>query len=162
MSYVYLLCGLPGSGKSTWAKNTVKNDSSNKTVIVNKDMIREMLRGKYDYIPELENLVKMIAHISTWEALDRGYNVIIDECHVTAENRKRILTQFANKKDISVSVVYFTENKKNLEYRMRNSRGMSEEKWFDVIENMKKDFEEPTTNELGSSVELITVDPIDQ
>ena len=158
MMHAYVLCGLPGSGKSTWAKNMVMKDSSNKTVIVNKDMIREMLLGKYDYMRELENLVQMIAHVSAWEALDRGYDVIIDECHITKEKRKTALAQFVSRKDISISVVYFTENKKNLEYRMLSPRGMSATQWSDVIDSMRSNFEPPTEEELGSEIELL-IDP---
>jgi predicted kinase len=160
MLNIYILCGLPGSGKSTWARKKVEEDSENKTIIINKDSIREMLFGIYKYLPEAENLVSMITHISIWEAIDRNYNIIVDECHMSAQKRKHLFVNFNNRDDLKITLVYFTENENNLSYRMLDPRGLSEEKWADVIDGMKENFEVPTQDELGSKVELITVDSI--
>ena len=158
MQQVYILCGLPGSGKSTWAKKKVSEDISNKTVIINKDSIQEMLLGQYKYIPAIRSLIKIISHLSIWEAIDRGYNVIIDDCHIKSEMRKVLLAQFRFREDIGVTLIFFSENKKNLEYRMLSPKGIDEKTWADVIENMKQDFEIPTQDELGSEVSFI-IDP---
>ena len=158
MQQVYILCGLPGSGKSTWAKKKVEDDTSNKTVIVNKDAIQTMLLGGYDYVPEVRSLVRILSHISIWEALDREYNIIIDDCHIKKEMRKVLLAQFRFRDDIEISLVYFTENEKNLEYRMLSPKGLPKERWSEVIDSMKQDFEIPTREEIGSKIKLI-VDP---
>lgn len=158
MQQVYILCGLPGSGKSTWAKKKVEEDELNRTIIVNKDAIQQMLLGKYEYVPEIRSLVRILSHISIWEALDRGYDVIIDDCHIKKEMRKILLAQFRFRDDIDISLIYFSENERNLEYRMLSPKGVSKEIWSEVIENMKKDFEPPTQDELGSEIKLI-VDP---
>ena len=158
MQQVYILCGLPGSGKSTWAKKKVEDDTSNKTVIVNKDAIQTMLLGGYDYVPEVRSLVRILSHISIWEALDREYNIIIDDCHIKKEMRKVLLAQFRFRDDIEISLVYFTENEKNLEYRMLSPKGLPKERWSEVIDSMKQDFEIPTQEEIGSKIKLI-VDP---
>lgn len=67
--------GIPGSGKSTWARNFIKNNSKN-WVIVNRDSIRDML-GNY-WVPSREKLVDKIEEFNICMALTSGYNVIID------------------------------------------------------------------------------------
>ena len=69
-----ILQGLPGCGKSTWARKYVEGKTD--WVIVNRDSLRNM-RGDY-WIPSQEKL------ITDWEvfcidsAMKKGFNVIID------------------------------------------------------------------------------------
>ncbi|MEX0596032.1 MAG: AAA family ATPase [Candidatus Paceibacterota bacterium] len=76
---LYYTKGLPASGKSTWAKEKAKEEPN--TVIVNRDKIREMLKGEYHLFPfgsSMEKLVTDIEKSAIHNALVRGYNVIID------------------------------------------------------------------------------------
>ena len=82
-----VLIGVPGSGKSTWARNHIKN-KSNHWVIVNRDDIRSML-GDY-WIPSREKLVTDIEDDMIQESLRNGYNVIIDATNINLKTRKRI------------------------------------------------------------------------
>jgi len=79
MGKVIILKGIPASGKSTWAKEQVlKHDN---LIIVNRDKIREMLKGVYKNFPfgsDMENLVTSIEDKSIYKALEMGYDVIID------------------------------------------------------------------------------------
>ena len=52
MNTLLILQGIPGSGKSTWARKFIK-DKSKSWIIVNRDAIRDML-GNY-WIPSREN-----------------------------------------------------------------------------------------------------------
>jgi predicted kinase len=45
---LYILIGLPGSGKTTWAKNKAKDDL--RTVIISRDGFRSMIKGEGEYI----------------------------------------------------------------------------------------------------------------
>src|SRR5690606_5236233 len=76
---LYILRGLPASGKSTWAKNKAKEEPN--TIIVNRDSIRTMLKGEYKLFPfgsKMEELVSDIEMTSMQSGLIMGYNVIID------------------------------------------------------------------------------------
>lgn len=75
MKKIILTVGIPASGKSTWAREFVKN-KPNEWVIVNRDSIRTML-GNY-WVPNRENLVSAIEENSVIEAIKNNYNVIID------------------------------------------------------------------------------------
>lgn len=75
---LYVTKGLPASGKSTWAKEKVAQEPD--TVIVNRDKIREMLKGIYSNFPfgsSMENLVTKIEEYTIIKSL-LDYNVIID------------------------------------------------------------------------------------
>lgn len=76
---LYVLKGLPASGKSTFAKNKSKEEPN--TVIVNRDKIREMLKGEYKLFPfgsKMEQIVTDIEMSSLQSALALGYDVILD------------------------------------------------------------------------------------
>lgn len=81
MQKIIFTKGLPGSGKSTWAKQFVKDNAN--YIIVNRDDIRKMLAGNiltfYErYDSKIENLVRHIQYDSIHAALIHGYNVIVD------------------------------------------------------------------------------------
>jgi len=79
MRKIIILRGLPASGKSTWAKEQVLKE--NNWIIVNRDKIREMLKGIYSNFPfgtDMENLVTSIEDKSIYKAVELGYDVIVD------------------------------------------------------------------------------------
>jgi len=72
-----ILKGLPGSGKSTWAKEQTLKDK--RTIRVNRDDIRQMVRKDYQFGDfKLEDLVTSIEQGSVIAALKQGFNVIVD------------------------------------------------------------------------------------
>lgn len=75
MSKLYILKGLPASGKSTFARDWVLEDPT-KRVIVNRDAIRNML-GKY-WVVERESLVSDIEKEAIFSGLYSGYDVMVD------------------------------------------------------------------------------------
>ena len=70
-----ILQGIPGSGKSHWARAFIKNNSKD-WVIINRDFIRDML-GNY-WVPSREKLVTAIEYSNISLAFGLGYNVIVD------------------------------------------------------------------------------------
>ena len=75
MNKLILALGISGSGKTTWAKQWVKEDPTHR-VRLNYDDIRCML-GEY-WVPEREPLVKYIFDKSLIEAMELGYDIVID------------------------------------------------------------------------------------
>lgn len=87
MSKLIICRGLPASGKSTWAKQWVLEDPEYR-VRVNQDDIRLML-GKY-WVPSREKLVQEIQFDAIIKALNREFDVVIDNTNLN----KKVLDQF--------------------------------------------------------------------
>lgn len=82
---IIMLKGLPGSGKSTWAKQFVEQDGN--WVRVNKDSIREMIGG---YSPKKEKLVLEFRDVLIATALALGKNVIVDDTNFHPKHEARL------------------------------------------------------------------------
>lgn len=87
MSKLIITRGLPASGKSTWAKKWVLEDPEHR-VRINQDDIRLML-GKY-WVPSREKLVQEIQFDAIIEALNREFDVVIDNTNLN----KKVLDGF--------------------------------------------------------------------
>lgn len=77
--------GIQGSGKTTWARQWVEEDPENR-VRINNDDIRNML-GKY-WVTSRENLVSSIKKNMAEEAINRGYDIVVDNMNL---NPKEVL-----------------------------------------------------------------------
>jgi predicted kinase len=145
MPIIFVMIGLPGSGKSTWAIEKAKDDD---TVIINRDAIRTMIKGKYIFDKDLEPFIKAVAKLFVYEAITEGLNVVVDETNLTIEKRK-----FWNIKNIDTVFVWCKESKRNADLRCASdARGYSKEYWEDVIKGMKLSFEPPTLNEYAKEI----------
>ena len=87
MSKLIICRGIPASGKSTWAKQWVLEDPEHR-VRINQDDIRLML-GKY-WVPSREKLVQEIQFDAIIEALNREFDVVIDNTNLN----NKVLDQF--------------------------------------------------------------------
>ena len=79
MNKLIICRGIPASGKTFWAKQWVLEDPEHR-VRINQDDIRLML-GKY-WVPSREELVQHIQKEALIEALDRGYNIVVDNTNL--------------------------------------------------------------------------------
>lgn len=150
---LYLTIGLIGSGKSTWAKN--KAEAEKRTIIINRDSFREMIKAKYVYDVELEGLVKSMARGALEKALINEFDIIIDETNITTKKRMEWINaaKFLKPNNVELNIIYVwcTETERNVELRMNDSRGMTREQWEGVFNSMKNAFENPDT-EYESSI----------
>ena len=90
---LFMLIGLPGSGKSTFARNRVKfYDDCNKTrlEIVSSDDIREELYGTRSCQKD-PAIIFEIAHERIINALEQGWEVIFDATNISRKNRASLL-----------------------------------------------------------------------
>lgn len=83
--------GLPGSGKSTWAKQFVQDNPT--YVRINRDDLRNM-RGKY-WVPKQEDYITDVQYAAIQSALDKGYNIICDDTFLNPKAVKH-LNDFVN------------------------------------------------------------------
>lgn len=112
MKDLVILCGIPGSGKTTWAKQ------QKRTKVISRDDIRfEMLKDDEEYFShENDVFAEFIRQIKT--ALytdDPDYdNVVADATHLNYRSRTKLLNYIFNSfideqdlKDYPIHFVYF-------------------------------------------------------
>lgn len=80
---VIFMRGIPGSGKTTYARQWVNEDPKGR-IRISWDDIRNML-GKY-WVPDREGLVQQISLKTLVLAMNAGYDVIIDNMNLSEKN----------------------------------------------------------------------------
>lgn len=93
---IVALVGLPGSGKTTYAKMLVKDDHS--FIRISRDDIRRMLTGMQNKDASWNachdrgwaDLTRHFRSALVMEALKQGKNVVVDECHLFLPARQEI------------------------------------------------------------------------
>jgi predicted kinase len=98
---IYMLRGLPASGKTTLARRYVEQGVKR----VSKDDLRNMLQnGKYT--PGLERFIRAVRNTIIIEAINEGFSVIVDDCNLNPEHEKelRYLTDYLGVRLIIIDI----------------------------------------------------------
>ena len=94
MAILYLMCGCPGSGKSTWVQENMDLEND---VWVSRDAIRFSLLGEHDDYFSKENLVYN-TFINTIDSyINAGKNVFADATHLNSASRGKLLKRLKSK-----------------------------------------------------------------
>lgn len=92
MNKITLLRGLPGSGKSSFAKKLV--EESDNVLRVSKDSIRQMLyfyaKDKRNLRRDLERKVVQVEDMLIKYLLDGGFDIIVDDTNLSLRHERRI------------------------------------------------------------------------
>lgn len=150
-STLYIMCGIPGSGKSTWAKNFKEkiNAANYHCAIVSRDEIRfKLLEERGGEYFDYENEVFETYCQKIQDYLDRGYHVIADATQLTARSRGKLL----NNLDIDENIlIYCVDIDTSYSIcKKRNSKREGIRKVPDsVLEKMYMAKSSPTLHEYG-------------
>lgn len=137
---LFVMCGIPGSGKTYFCKNQIKGNFK----YVSRDEIRFSLLGEDDeYFSKETEVFKLFVH-SIEEGLEKGLDVYADATHLNPGSRAKLLNCIDNAKE--VNAIYFNVPldlilKQN---RQRGGRAYVPE---DQIENMAKSYRRPQKSE---------------
>ncbi len=107
MQKIILTVGIPGSGKSTWAKQEVLKDPLN-WVRINNDDIRMMINQSV-FSNSIEKIVNKTRLFLVSEALKHGKNIIIDNLNITKshfEDIEKIVSKIKGEFEISEKIFY--------------------------------------------------------
>ena len=137
---VIILCGIPGSGKSTWKNVFLENHFD--FVCVHPDAIRKELTGSEEDQSKNAEVFKL-AFERLDAALKNGKSVVFDSCAQTRERRKPII-KIAKQNNAFVTASVF---KIPLELaKERNSKRERVVPEF-VLDRMFSQWQDPSENE---------------
>ena len=145
MKSINFMVGLPGSGKSTYAKLLAKELDG---IVVSSDGIRAEWYGSEEILGDAGKIFREVEKRCR-EALERGQSVVMDATNLNAKKRKAFLEKMP--KDASrvciVMAVPFDECVKRDQERPRHVG-------IDVLEKMRKNFQMPYYNEGWDHIEI--------
>jgi predicted kinase len=101
---LFVLVGLPASGKSTFAKTFCENNKN--FIRLNRDDIRSMFGVLNSFTKENENLVVESQLVLLEKAFKKGFSVILDNTNFNPEIYKKI-DLVVNKYNVDVEFKYF-------------------------------------------------------
>jgi predicted kinase len=136
MPTLYLMVGLPASGKTTYAKKELSD-----AIRVCYDDLVEMLTGEWDV--KHTGLYHALEQAIIQTALFRGYDVVVDRTNVTRKVRQRFAAIAYNADAEMEAVIVTVSLKTALERNKNRERVVPEE----AIKKLHQEWEEPTEDE---------------
>lgn len=160
---LWIMCGLPGSGKSTFIANNLLPLAGPVSAVISRDKIRfELLKDDDEYFSkEKEVWRKFISDIKLALNDDKLDNVIVDATHLNEASRTKLLRAIGeDTKKAYVNAICLKVNLDECLRRnsLRTGRALVPE--FTII-NMEKNFTIPTVEEGFDSVTIINNDSTD-
>jgi predicted kinase len=138
MIKLIVLCGLPGSGKSTWASKHTSQD----TLLFSSDDIREELWGDAAIQDNPKRVFELLYSRAKY-AMKNGFSAIIDSTNLKAKDRKNLLKElkpYAERCEIRIFATSLEECILRQEKRARKVPA-------EVIERMTRGKQEPSIEE---------------
>ena len=91
MSMLYILCGVPGSGKSTWAHEFINLYPELNICYISRDEVRNsIVKENEEYFSHEEKVFGKFIH-NIQQALVDGRNVIADATHINRASRRKLI-----------------------------------------------------------------------
>ena len=100
---LWLIAGVPGSGKSTFLANHTNNS---KAKIISRDAIRFKLLGDGDAYFKNEDIVWNMYVDAIKNSLQENEHTVLDATHLNERSRNKILDRL-NLDDVNINVIYF-------------------------------------------------------
>lgn len=95
---ILVLIGVPASGKSTWAKEYVRNHSD--YIRVSRDEFRLMLKNAQICENKIEDMITALVELTIGNALSKKLNVLVDNTNLKAKYINAIIDKFKYQADI--------------------------------------------------------------
>lgn len=154
---IILVCGIPGSGKTTWINNQIKY-SENKSIHISRDEIRfKYVKNKEEYF-KYENKVfrEFIYKINLAIKSNTYENIYIDATHINKNSRDKIINKLIVPNDYEIIVVNIIVSLDIALERNKQRSGLSLVP-DNAIKNMFKNFIPTTKEENSAFKEIINI-----
>ena len=144
MGKIIFLVGIPGAGKSTWARNYIKEHENdvNQPIILSRDALCRM-RGKY-MVMNQETMISRWMNDCFKHALDVPFvDIIVDNTNLKEEyfmSFLDILSQHKNREYFDVYIKIIDTDLNLCIWRNSEGRPVDERVPLDVVANMYKQF----------------------
>lgn len=153
MTTLYMLIGLPGSGKSFYAKSLSEETGA---IIHSSDAIREELLGSEEDQSESPKVFELL-HCRVKKDLDDGRDVIYDATNINSKRRRAFLQELIKYDCKKIAIFIATPYEKCLERNNTRNRKVPEH----VIKRMYMSFNVPCTQEGFDEVRVIYPEDMD-
>jgi predicted kinase len=88
---LYIMVGLPGSGKTTYAEWLLSIHAKGSAITISRDGLRDEYFGTREGLSgDQEVLITSLQHGQIHKALERGVNVIVHDCNLRMQYRKQL------------------------------------------------------------------------
>lgn len=156
MPNLYLMCGIPGSGKTTWCHNHLTDNDT----YVSRDEIRfSIVREDEEYFShETEVFDTFVNRIN--EGLKSGKNVYADATHLNKASRNKLLNNLNNDLYNHVYVVYLKEHLSTALERNEERKNSRSYVPRSQLRRMAYSLEEPTVDERFDTIYVIENDKL--
>lgn len=154
MPILYILCGIPGCGKSTFAKNFLEKYE---TAYVSRDEVRlGMVNDTEEYFSKEKEVFKnFVSNITNY--LSDGINVIADATHLNMASRRK-LTYAIDQTITNYKIVYVIFDTSLETCLNRNAKRTGRQNVpEDVVKSMYNNFRIPRNDEDKRMIGMITV-----
>lgn len=151
MSILYMLIGLPSSGKSAWAEKKIEENKDIK--YISSDKIREVFLK--DINNQLHNeTVFEIAHTAIKSFLKHGNDVVFDATNLSRRNRINLIKQLP---DCEIKAILFA-----IPFEICCSRNDNRERTvpYEAMLKMYRSFEPPHYAEGFDTIDIISYNTI--
>lgn len=150
---LWLIAGVPGSGKSTFLANHTNNS---KAKIISRDAIRFKLLGDGDSYFKNEDIVWNMYVDAIKNSLQENEHTVLDATHLNERSRNKILDRL-NLDDVNINVIYF-KVPLNVCIDRNSQRTGRAHVPTDVITKMYTSYRYPTFNEKYHYNRILEVD----
>lgn len=138
---LYLLCGLPGTGKTTYAKKIKSQCNDVEVFSIDEKMIKKYgILKNQDEFDMYEKKMKDEIYSETKELLKNGKSVVLDFGFWKKKERKKYIN-IARKMNKDVGIYYFDIDKKEIRRRLGERNKKLSMNNYEITEVMLDRFE---------------------
>lgn len=162
MNNLYVLCGIPGCGKSTWVKKRMSENTSStdqKWTYVSRDEVRfSIIKEEDDYFSKEKQVFQEFVNRICANLSDAWtQNVIADATHLNEISRDKLINAIRRKRPnlpLHITMVYFDIPLEVCKFRNRKREGRALVPDH-VMDNMYRSLQFPQLREGLERIEIV-------